>query len=244
MTKLYKRLGVGLAAAALLLGLAGLQGAGQAEAQTNPPATFAGTVMIDGEDAPAGTAITAMMGETTCATGQTGRGLNNSAIDANRYALQISQDDCSGEISFMVGEMMAAETAMMDDGVGQVGTANLTAMSAMPTEEPTAEPTAMATEEPGDEPAEPGGDDTAMATEEPAEPGDDGAMETETAMPTDDNTDDTAMGGGDEVVAAPSDTGTGLASGAGSATTTLAAALGALALAVTLGGLALARRRG
>ena len=239
MTKLYKRLGVGLAAAALLLGLAGLQGMGQADAQTNPPATFAGTVTIDGEDAPAGTSITAMMGETTCATGQTGRGLNNSAIDANRYALQIAQDDCSGEISFMVGGMMAAETAMMDDGIGQVGTANLTAMSAMPTEEPTAEPTAMATEEP----AEPGdgdamGEDGDAMTDEPAEPGDDGAMETETAMTTDEVDD------GDEVVAAPSDTGTGLASGAGSATTTLAAALGALALAVTLGGLALARRRG
>ena len=228
MTKLYKRLGVGLAAAALLLGLAGLQGAGQADAQTNPPATFAGTVMIDGEDAPAGTSITAMMGETTCATGQTGRGLNNSAIDANRYALQIAQDDCSGEISFMVGGMMAAETAMMNDGIGQVGTANLTAMSAMPTEEPTAEPTAMATQEP----------------EEPAEPGDDGAMETETAMPTEDAMTTDEVDDGDEVVAAPSDTGTGLASGAGSATTTLAAALGALALAVTLGGLALARRRG
>ena len=241
MTKLYKRLGVGLAAAALLLGLAGLQGAGQADAQTNPPATFAGTVMIDGEDAPAGTSITAMMGETTCATGQTGRGLNNSAIDANRYALQIAQDDCSGEISFMVGGMMAAETAMMNDGIGQVGTANLTAMSAMPTEEPTAEPTAMATEDPGDEPAPPPDDGDGEGMDEPTDPD---AMETETAMPTEDAMTTDEVDDGDEVIADPSDTGTGLASGAGSATTTLAAALGALALAVTLGGLALARRRG
>lgn len=242
MTKLCKRLGVGLAAAALLLGLAGLQGLGQADAQTNPPATFAGTVMIDGEDAPSGTAITAMMGETTCATGQTGRGLNNSAIDANRYALQIDQDACSGEISFMVGDMMAAETAMMADGVGQVGTANLTAMAATPT--PTPEPTAMPTEEPA-EPTEPedgdGMEGEGEGMEEPTEPD---AMETETAMATD--TPDTAMtdGSGTDDVPDVSDTGTGLASGAGSATTTLAAALGALTLALTLGGVALARRRG
>lgn len=242
MTNL-KRFGVGLAAAALLLGLAGLQGLGQADAQTNPPATFAGTVMIDGEDAPSGTAITAMMGETTCATGQTGRGLNNSAIDANRYALQIAQDACSGEISFMVGDMMAAETAMMADGVGQVGTANLTAMAATPTPTPTPEPTAMPTEEP-EEPMEPEDGDgmDGMDEETPEDPD---AMETETAMATD--TPDDAMmtdGSGTDDVPDVSETGTGLASGAGSATTTLAAALGALTLALTLGGVALARRRG
>lgn len=230
MTKLCKRLGVGLAAAALLLGLAGLQGAGEARAQQpNPPATFAGTVMIDGEDAPGGTAITVMMGETTCATGQTGRSaINNSAIDANRYALQVDTSDCDGDLSFMVGGMMAAETANTGDGVGQVGTVNLTAMSVMETETPEPdEPPAMETETP-DEPVEPGGDD-----------GED--MATETAMPTDD---DTSMGEEDDDVPGVGPTGTGLASASTSATTTLAAALGALALAVTLGGVALARRRG
>lgn len=221
MTKLYKRLGVGLAAAALLLGLAGLQGMGQADAQTVPDGVFTGDVTIDGEAAPNGTTVTAMMGETTCATDVVG-----GAEGDGKYVLRVP-NSCDGMLSFMVGDMMAAETAEWSNS--GLNTVNLSA---------------MATEEPGDEPAEPGDDDTAMATEEPAEPGDDGAMETETAMPTDDNTDDTAMGGGDDVVAAPSDTGTGLASGAGSATTTLAAALGALALAVTLGGLALARRRG
>ena len=227
MTKLCKRLGVGLAAAALLLGLAGLQGAGEARAQQpSPPATFAGTVMIDGEDAPGGTSITVMMGETTCATGQTGRSaINNSAIDANRYALQVDTSDCDGDLSFMVGGMMAAETANTGDGVGQVGTVNLTAMSVMETETPD-EPTAMATEEP----------------DEPVEPGDDGeGMATETAMPTDD---DTSMGEEEEPVPGAGPTGTGLTSASTSATTTLAAALGALALAVTLGGVALARRRG
>lgn len=229
MTKLCKRLGVGLAAAALLLGLAGLQGAGEARAQQpNPPATFAGTVMIDGEDAPSGTAITVMMGDTTCATGQTGRSaINNSSIDANRYALQVDTADCDGDLSFMVGGMMAAETANTDDGVGQVGAVNLTAMSAMETETPD-EPDAMETPDNGDmeEPDDPD------AMETPDEPD---------AMETPDEPD--AMGEEDDVPGA-GQTGTGLTSTSASATTTLAAALGALALAVTLGGVALARRRG
>lgn len=226
MTKLCKRLGVGLAAAALLLGLAGLQGAGEARAQQpSPPATFAGTVMIDGEDAPGGTAIIVMMGETTCATGQTGRSsINNSAIDANRYALQVDPADCDGDLSFMVGGMMAAETASTGDGVGQVGTVNLTAMSAMETETPD-EPGAMD----GDD-GDAMGDDGDAMTDEPEEPG---------AMDGDGD----AMGDDDDVPSA-GPTGTGLASASTSATTTLAAALGALALAVTLGGVALARRRG
>lgn len=231
MTKLCKRLGVGLAAAALLLGLAGLQGAGEARAQQpSPPATFAGTVMIDGEDAPSGTAITVMMGDTTCATGQTGRSsINNSAIDANRYALQVDPADCDGDLSFMVGGMMAAETANTGDGVGQVGTVNLSAMSAMETETPD-EPDAMETPDTGegmDEPDEPD------AMETPDEPD---------AMETPDEPD--AMGGDDDDVPGAGQTGTGLTSASTSATTTLAAALGALALAVTLGGVALARRRG
>lgn len=235
MTNL-KRFGVGLAAAALLLGLAGLHGAGQADAQTVPDATFTGTVMIDGDAAPNGTAVTAMLEGETCATDMVG-----GAEGDGKYVLRIPST-CSTQagqmLSFMVGDMMAAETAPWSNS--GLNTVNLTAMSAMPTEAPTEEPTAMATEEP-EEPMDP----DAMETETPDEPMDPDAMETETAMATD--TPDTAMtdgSEGDDVVAAPSDTGTGLASGATSATTTLAAALGALALAVTLGGLALARRRG
>lgn len=208
MTRLYKRLGVGLAAAALLLGLAGLQGAGEARAQQVPPATYTGTVTIDGEAAPAGTAISAMMGDTTCASGVTGRGLNNAEIDDNRYVLQILKDDCDGAMTFMVGEMTAAETATFDNSSG-LNTLNLSATAAMEEETP-----------------------------EPPDGGENGAMETET--PTEPET--PAAGGGDGQMAPP-ETGSGLASGS-SATTTLAAALGALALATMLGGYALARRRG
>lgn len=204
MTRLYKRLGVGLAAAALLLGLAGLQGAGEARAQQVPPATYTGTVTIDGEAAPAGTAISAMMGDTTCASGVTGRGLNNAEIDDNRYVLQILKDDCDGAMTFMVGEMAAAETATFDNSSG-LNELNLSATSAMEEEETPAPPD----EENG------------------------GAMEEETPAPPD---------GGDGQMAPPA-TGSGLAAGS-SATTTLAAALGALALATMLGGYALARRRG
>ena len=211
MIKICKRLGVGLAAAALLLGLAGLQASGGARAQTNPPAVFTGTVTIDGEAAAAGVAITAMMGDTTCATGMTGRGLNNAVVDDNRYAVQVLESDCNGEISFMVGDAMAAETAPFSSS--GLNTVNLTATTAMATEEP---------EEPGD-----------MEEETPAPP-----AETETpAMET------PAAGGGENME--PPGVGTGLApSGSSSATTTLAAALGALALVTMLGGYALARRRG
>ena len=139
MIKICKRLGVGLAAAALLLGLAGLQASGGARAQTNPPAVFTGTVTIDGEAAAAGVTITAMMGDTTCATGTTGRGLNNAAVDANRYALQVLESDCNGEISFMVGDAMAAETAPFSSA--GLNTVNLTATTVMATETP---------DEPGD----------------------------------------------------------------------------------------------
>lgn len=135
MIKICKRLGVGLVAAALLLGFAGLQASGGARAQTNPPAVFTGTVTIDGEAAGAGVAIVAMMGDTTCATGTTGRGLNNVAVDANRYALQVLESDCNGEISFMVGGMMAAETAQFSSA--GLNTVNLTATSVMETETPT-----------------------------------------------------------------------------------------------------------
>ena len=212
MTKLCKRLGVGLAAAALLLGLAGLQGAGEARAQQVPPATYTGTVTIDGEAAPAGTAISAMMGDTTCASGVTGRGLNNAEIDDNRYVLQILKDDCDGAMTFMVGDMTAAETATFDNSAG-LNTLNLSAASAM--EEETPEP-----------PDGENGDDS--ATDTPAPPDGDGAMD---------------GGDGGDGQMAPPDTGSGLATGS-SATTTLAAALGALALATMLGGYALARRRG
>ena len=207
MTRLYKRLGVGLAAAALLLGLAGLQGAGEARAQQVPPATYTGTVTIDGEAAPAGTAISAMMGDTTCASGVTGRGLNNAEIDDNRYVLQILKDDCDGAMTFMVGDMAAAETATFDNSAG-LNTLNLSATSA-------------------------------MATETPAPPEENGGMEEETPSEPGDGED----GGNGSMAPAPPPTGSGLASGS-SATTTLAAALGALALATMLGGYALARRRG
>ena len=145
MIKICKRLGVGLAAAALLLGLAGLQASGGARAQTNPPAVFTGTVTIDGEAAGAGVAITAMMGDTTCATGMTGRGLNNAVVDDNRYAVQVLESVCNGEISFMVGDAMAAETAPFSSS--GLNTVNLTATTAMATEEPT-EPGDMEEETP------------------------------------------------------------------------------------------------
>ena len=229
MTKLYKRLGVGLAAAALLLGLAGLQGMGQADAQTVPDGVFTGDVTIDGEAAPNGTTVTAMMGETTCATDVVG-----GAEGDGKYVLRVP-NSCDGMLSFMVGDMMAAETAEWSNS--GLNTVNLSAMSAMDEDGDAMDEDGDAMTDEPDEPGDAMDEDGDAMTDEPDEPGD--AMDDGDDAMTTDEVDD-----GDEVVAAPSDTGTGLASGAGSATTTLAAALGALALAVTLGGLALARRRG
>ena len=223
MTNL-KRFGVGLAAAALLLGLAGLHGAGQADAQTVPDGVFTGAVMIDGDAAPNGTVVTAMLEGETCATDTVG-----GAEGDGNYVLRIPST-CDGMLSFMVGDMMATETAEWSNS--GLNTVNLTAMAAMPaeTEEPSEPDDSMGEEGEGME----GEGEGEGMEEEPTEPE---AMDTpDDAMSTDATNEDD--------VPAPSETGTGLASGAGSATTTLAAALGALALAVTLGGVALARRRG
>ena len=115
-----------------VFGLALLAGAG---AQSGAPATFVGTVTIDGEAAPAGTAITVVMGNTACATGTTGRGLNNSVISNNRYALQVFAGDCDGNLTFLVGGMAVAR-ATFNNSSG-LNILNLTVIGSVPTATPT-----------------------------------------------------------------------------------------------------------
>ena len=102
-------------------------------AQSDDPAVFAGTVTIDGEAAPAGVAITVVMGNTACATGTTGRGLNNSVIANNRYALQVFAGDCEGNLTFLVGGMAVAGATFNNSGLNIL---NLTVIGSVPTATP------------------------------------------------------------------------------------------------------------
>ena len=106
--------------------------------QQHPPATYTGTVTIDGDAAPRGTNISAMMGDTVCAETQTGRSLNNDVIDDNRYVVQILQEDCNGSITFSVNGRNAG--GALFNNSGGVNTLDLSA-STTPTPTPTPSPT-------------------------------------------------------------------------------------------------------
>ena len=123
-------LAIALAAFAALIAF----GAAGANAQSDATAVFVGTVTIDGEAAPAGTAITVVMGNTACATGTTGRGLNNSVISNNRYALQVFAGDCDGNLTFLVGGMAVARATFNNSGLNIL---NLTVTGSVPTATPT-----------------------------------------------------------------------------------------------------------
>ena len=131
--------------AALAVMLAALGTLALVGGQQHPPATYTSTVTIDGEAAPAGTAISAMMGDTVCASGVTGRGLNNAVIDDYRYVVQILQDDCNGYIAFSVNGRNAGG-ALFNNSDG-LNTLNLSA-STTPTPTPTPTPDASRPDEP------------------------------------------------------------------------------------------------
>ena len=248
MTKTLKWLGGGIAAA-LLLGLAGVfSGGDQAQAQSQPAtpdARFTGTVTLEGEPAAAGTAVVAIVAGAECGSGTVTTGANGS-----RYTLN-SPAECAevgDEVSFHVGGVAAAETGTWNNTALNV--VDLTATTPEPEPEP---------EDPMDDCPDEGmngmgddgmGDDgmgdDGMADDCPTD--DDGMDGDDTGMDGDDDGmdgDDTGMDGdddGDDTDMAPEagDTGTGLAT---SNTTSLAAILGVMALAITLGGYTFARRR-
>lgn len=120
--------------AALAVMLAALGALAIVGGQQNPPATYTGTVTIDGDAAPRGTNISAMMGDTVCAETQTGRSLNNDVIDDNRYVVQILQEDCNGSITFSVNGRNAG--GALFNNSGGVNTLDLSA-STTPTPTPT-----------------------------------------------------------------------------------------------------------
>ena len=102
--------------------------------QQHPPATYTGTVTIDGEAAPRGTNVSAMMGDTVCAETQTGRSRNDEVIEDHRYVVQILKDDCDDEITFRVNGRFAVR--VLFDNSGAVNTYDLSVVT-RPTPTPT-----------------------------------------------------------------------------------------------------------
>lgn len=130
---------------ALMLSLAML-GTALADSPPAPPARFVGSVMVNGAPATAGTAITAVIGSTTCGT----TAVFMSGAEA-RYTLDSPALDpgatpnCGTDgatVSFTVGGQKANETGVWHSY--QLNTVNLT-VSAATTATPTATTTAPAT---------------------------------------------------------------------------------------------------
>ena len=147
MTKVLRMLaGGGLAAVlgAVLFGFSGAFSAHEAAAESppNPPSRFAGSVLVDGAAPAAGTAITAMIGSTTC--GVTTVQMNGSEA---RYVLDVPALDpgatpnCGTDgavVKFLIGDKLAAETGTWANY--QLSVLNLT-YTTPPTQTATATPT-------------------------------------------------------------------------------------------------------
>jgi hypothetical protein len=119
MTKVVRMLtGSGLAAVlgVVMLGFSGAFSAQEAQAESppNPPSRFAGSVLVDGAAPPAGTTLTARVGNTNC--GQTG---TFNVGSQSRYVLDVPALDpgatpnCGTDgatVTFWIGERRAQET--------------------------------------------------------------------------------------------------------------------------------------
>jgi hypothetical protein len=150
---------------ALVLSFAML-GTALADSPPAPPARFVGTVMVNGTPAPAGAAITAVIGSTTCGT----TSVFMSGSDA-RYVLDSPALDpgatpnCGTDgstVSFTVNGQKANETGVWHSY--QLNTVNLT-VSAATTTTPAPTTTATVTATPTS-----GGGNTPVATRTPAGP--------------------------------------------------------------------------
>ncbi len=249
MTKTLKWLGGGIAAA-MLLGLAGLFSGEVAEAQpAGSPHRFEGTVTVDGEGAAAGTSVTAIVGGVECGSGAVS--LTNASGSVYVLDVPASCAEAGDTVSFMIGGYAAAETGTWNGTYSEV---NLTAETGMTDDGMDECPDDMngdgMDEGMGDDPPEPdvngddgmNGDDMGDMSDCPDD-GDDTGMggddDDDTGMGGDDDDDD--MGGDMGEDPGAGKTGTGFATD--STSTSLAAILGMMALAIALGGYTYARRR-
>lgn len=151
MTNLKRMLaGSGLAAVlgAIVLGFTGAFGAHEAQAESppNPPARFAGSVLVDGKAPPAGTRIEARIVSATCGVTVT---FNSGA--EGRYVLDVpaldpgSSPNCGTDgavVTFFIGDKQAKETGSWKNF--DLNLVNLS-YTTPPTPTATASPTATAT---------------------------------------------------------------------------------------------------
>ena len=104
-----------LTALALLLALPAV-----GYAQSQPPHVVKGMVMVDGLNAPAGTMVTAMMGDAMAGEAM--------VMSGGSYVMQVMGAPGS-EVSFMIGQRMAMENLMVE--FGGASELDLTAMAGM-----------------------------------------------------------------------------------------------------------------
>jgi len=147
MTKLVRMLaGGGLAA---VLGVSAFATAG-AESPPNPPARFAGTVTVDGAAPPAGTTITAKIGNATCGVTTT----FNTGATAN-YKVDVpaldpgANPNCGTDgasVSFWIGDKQANETgSWVNSQLNVLNLTYVTPATATPSTSPSATPTGSTT---------------------------------------------------------------------------------------------------
>jgi len=143
---LKKWLGSGLAAVfAVVLGLALLGPAAEVEAQSppTPPARFAGTVVVDGAPAVAGTTIEARVGAVVCKA--------VTVTTAGNYVIDVPADGpastgCGADgvtVTFYVAGKVAQQTGTWKNY--DINVLNLTVVTPTPTPSPSATPKAPAT---------------------------------------------------------------------------------------------------
>ncbi|MGH2603400.1 MAG: hypothetical protein ACRDJ9_28950, partial [Dehalococcoidia bacterium] len=154
MTKTWRDLLVGAAAAVgtLVLGAFALTGAVSAQSPSpspaaspaapmpgTPPMRAFGTAQLNGTNAASGTAVVATIGSASCGTGQVS-GTGTYVLDVNSAATQAGCGTDGATVNFTVGGARATQTATWRQGA--FTEVNLTATSA------TATPTATATRPP------------------------------------------------------------------------------------------------
>jgi hypothetical protein len=147
MSHLRKLGGLGLAAVlgVMLFGLSSAIGptGARAESPPNPPARFAGSVLVDGQAPPAGTTIEARIGSTTCGTTSTFNQGSESRYVLDSPALDPgATPNCGTDgavVTFYIGGRKAQETGSWRNY--DLNIVNLTYVTPTPTPTSTPAPT-------------------------------------------------------------------------------------------------------
>ena len=155
MTKTLKWLGSSAIAAALGLLLFGVSGmfsatGARAESPPNPPARFAGSVLVDGKAPAPGTTIEARIGSATCGTTSTFSQGSESRYRVDSPALDPgASPNCGTDgavVTFYIGGKKAAETGSWRNY--DINVVNLTYTTPTPTPAPSVAASPSATPRP------------------------------------------------------------------------------------------------